>query len=566
MGTDKIEDAYFNPEWNEARHMMDELEKKICDIKQEIESPDDEDEDEDLEDLDKDKERSKPKVKCSKPLYVSDPNLPKGWTFYKNKEGKMFYRDAKQKFIKNRRNALFVMLSTECYTNEEILYIRDGLTDEGWSYSDDLPHGWMFKMYTHKIEGLDTHVLYLLSPNGVIYRSKKKIVRCARELKLSEEDLEKIQEFKSDEKGAAAGRTLKEPDESWIFDPACVPTGWRMKRYTFQSGATDKTEEVIHYLTPDNTIVRGKKHVHDWMMSHGCYNSEDFGLFHFNKVRRVGVGRPSAVNWSEWAQDKELPPDWLVRYGSYKYQRKVNYRSPMGKIFLSRFKVLRFLKSGKRDEPHTNKIKKLSASQGEEAVVKTVWEEWRNDDIPCLPKWQFSIGRKENKRKIRYKSPTGEVFQSRGPLIRYLHENGLKEKKKLQVLKKLLKTNQQKEFEDLRTNDRFIKNFTPDENYLLFLKMRYENQEDIPEYPDVMLPSGWKKKMINGVTYFKDPSENFVFNSRKLVVEHLRRSNFDLSLTFDVEGILEESGSESDLSESEESEESEEESEAEVQG
>ena len=163
-------------------------------------------------------------------------------------------------------------------------------------------------------------------------------------------------------------------------------------------------------------------------------------------------------------------------------------------------------------------------------------------------------------------TPLGEVFQSRGPLIRYLHENGLKEKKKLQVLKKLLKTNQQKEFEDLRTNDRFIKNFTPDENYLLFLKMRYENQEDIPEYPDMMLPSGWKKKLINGVTYFKDPSENFVFNSRKLVVEHLRRSNFDLSLTFDVEGILEESGSESDLSESEESEESEEESEAEVQG
>ena len=37
-----------------------------------------------------------------------------------------------------------------------------------------------------------------------------------------------------------------------------VPVGWKMKRYTYNSGATHKTEEVYHYLTPDNIIVRGK--------------------------------------------------------------------------------------------------------------------------------------------------------------------------------------------------------------------------------------------------------------------------------------------------------------------
>ena len=113
-----------------------------------------------------------------------------------------------------------------------------------------------------------------------------------------------------------------------------------------------------------------------------------------------------------------------------------------------------------------------------------------------------------------------------------------------------MKTNQFKPFEDLRTNDKFIKNFSPDWNYLLFLKIRYDNQEDVPEYPDRKLPHGWKKKLINGVEYFKDPSEKFVFNSRKLVVDHLRRTNFDLS-DDQLVTIMEESDSESDLSDTE---------------
>ena len=94
------------------------------------------------------------------------------------------------------------------------------------------------------------------------------------------------------------------------------------------------------------------------------------------------------------------------------------------------FKVLKFLKTGEKDSSPTHSYKKMLAlaSKGEGGMVKTVWDDWRDDDIPCLPGWRFSIGRKESQRKIRYKSPEGKVFHSRGPLIRYLHENGLKEK------------------------------------------------------------------------------------------------------------------------------------------
>ena len=553
MDSKDNEDWIDTPEAEELRRQMATLEEKITNFKQEIETQDGEDDDGSKEIMD---------GRWSKPVYITDPDLPAGWTFFRNREGSMFYRDGNGKFLKNRRNVLSEMYSTGSYTDKEVKYIRDGLVEEGWNYHDDLPAGWMFKQYTHKIEGVDTEVLYHLAPNGVIFRSKKKIIKSAKDLGLSKADLKKIQDFKCNEKSPGqTGRTLDAPDDSWFYDAACVPKGWKMKRYTYNSGATHKTEEVYHYLTPDNTIVRGKKQVHDWMLKHGCYNSEDFGLFHFNKRERGyggagngnGGGRPSIVNWSEWGQAKDLPPGWLVRYGTYKYQKKVQYKSPMEQIFLSRFKVVKFLKSGEKDNPpNPYSYRKMmeARGRGKDGEARTVWDDWRDDDIPCLPGWQFSIGRRNSQRKIRYKSPEGKVFQSRGPLIRYLHENGLKRKQQLITLKKLLKTNQSKQFEDLRTNDKFIKNFAPDWNYLLFLKIRYENQDDIAEYPDRKLPFGWKKKTINGVEYFKDPTEKFVFNSRKLVVEHLRSTNYDLS-DEDLVAIMEESDSESDLSDTE---------------
>ena len=345
-----------------------------------------------------------------------------------------------------------------------------------------------------------------------------------------------------------------------MTSPDCVPQGWRMKKYTFNSSSTKKIEEVYHYLTPDNLIVRGKKQVFDYLIRTKTYNAEDFNKFHFNKKENKPVtqARPSMVNWSEWEEAVDLPQGWRVRHGTYKYQKKVQYRSPQDQILLSRFKVLKFLRTGNPEEVKEKRGVRPRTSGGE-GEQKTTWDTWRDDDIPCLPAWQFSIGRQGLRRKIRYKSPDGQVFLSRGPLIRYLHENNLKGKQQLVTLKKLLKTNQGKHFEELRTNDKFIKNFEADWNYLLFLKMRYNNHE-VEETRDPKLPENWKIKKINGVEYFKDPTGSQVFNSRKLVVDFLRKHSYELS-DDDLLDILEDSATESELSDSETEEEAEEEEE-----
>ena len=368
---------------------------------------------------------------------------------------------------------------------------------------------------------------------------------------MSGEDLQKLLDFKPDD--FEESKVLENPDDNWVYDPDSVPVGWRMKKYTFNSSTTKKVEEVFHYLTPDNLIVRGKKQVFDYLTRTRTYTTEDYNKFHFNKAeKKPSPARPSMVNWSEWQPAADLPRGWTMRHGTYKYQKKVQYKSTQDQVFLSRFKVLRFLKSGVTESSEEKRRKTtLPRSQ------RTSWDDWRDDDIPCLPGWQFSIGRKSTRRKIRYRSPDGQVFLSRGPLIRYLHENNLKGRQQLVTLKKLLKTNQGKHFDELRTNDRFIKNFEADWNYLLFLKIRYANHE-VEETSDPKLPENWRIKNINGVDYFKDPTGVQVFNSRKLVVDFLRRTNFELS-DDDLLDILEDSGSESELSESETDESEEEE-------
>merc|ERR1711962_406091 len=129
--------------------------------------------------------------------------------------------------------------------------------------------------------------------------------------------------------------------------------------------------------------------------------------------------------------------------------------------------------------------------------------------------------------------PEGGVFVGRGALIRHLHANRL------------------------RKNDKFIKHIEVDENYLTFLKHRYENHHEVGEEEEPSLPKMWRKKKINGVDYFRDPSGKHIFNSRRLVVEFLRKTRYSLKEK-DLAGILEESSEESDLSDTDDESEREE--------
>jgi len=512
-------------------------------------------------------------AKTKKVTYKKDPQLPSGWRYYDNGRGAIFFRDSEGTRFSSRRRALAHMYKVGGFTKEAIYYIRDGLLDEGWFYHQDLPPSWMYKLYNHKIEGVNTDILYILSPGGTIFRSKIKIKRQARELGLTDNDLKLILDFKNE---VFEPKKVDDPDSDWIYDEDFVPEGWRMKRYSYNSGVTKKKEEVFHYLTPDNMVLRGRKQVYDHMVKSGTFDLGEFKKFHFNRKRSMksrskeaGIRRRNPVDWTEWEEAEDLDEGWKSRYCYYRKQRKVQYKAPNGKKFQSKVLAIKYITSGdcELEKALTVKTRRVARMKEDEEGCgirhrgtftndgkyhPTVWGEWKSDEIPCLSGWQFSIGRRGSKRIIRYKSPKGDVFKSRGPLLRYLHNNGLKSKDQLAILKKQLKTNQGLHVNELLKNDKFIKNFDADLNYLEFLKNRYESDtyRDYPEVVDPKLPEGWLKKVINGVDYFKDPTGHHVFNSRKLVIDHLRRNYYDLTYEY-LQSILNDSDSDSDLTDSE---------------
>jgi len=514
--------------------------------------------------------------------YTCDDKLPVGWKYYDSGKKSTYFKNEKGKIFNSRRKALSYMYKKGGYSKDEIYHIRDGLLYEDWSYHDELPPGWMHKQYIHKIEGLDTNILYLLSPSGDIYRSKIKIKRNAKELDLSERDLQQLLNFKTEE--SAEPKKIENPDDDWYYDENCVPSGWLMKKYCYNSKS--KVEEVFHYLSPDHFVLRGRRQVHDYMMRNDSFNQEDFEKFHFckNNVKPKYVEEPKKIKsriWTQWSNLEGFPSGWKFRQlkETNPLGEVVQFKAPCGKMFTSRTSAMNYLNSSKGDNNQYKVFSPPVVSRSDENSdlritlkkvhskrnssnnsIETVWDEWRSDEIPCLMGWLFSIGRKGSKRKIRYKSPTGEIFKSRGPLLRYLLKNGLKTKSQLATLKRLLKINQGMPFGQLRKNDKFIKKFDVDSNYLEFIKIRYENEshQHIPEEVDPKLPPGWKKKVINGVDYFKNPTGKFVFNSRRLVVDHLRKQCFELS-DDQLLSILEDSESESDLSEEESTEDTDEE-------
>ena len=415
-----------------------------------------------------------------------------------------------------------------------------------------------------------------------------KIKKEAEELKLSSRDLKLLLDFKPDNNEEP--RKIEDPDSDWVCDEHC-PTGWRRKRYCYKSGLTKKIEQVFHYLSPhpDNYVLRGKKQVYEYMKKSGTFNTEDFKIFHFNTpkatkdIKERLSQRRNKLDWGGWSDcQEELGPGWMSRQCLYKNQKKVQYKAPSGKKFQSRILAVKYIKAeagGTLDsdmELTLRSRRRVKSGQAQEAKKKpkqneellseesekcgeseVVWEGWREDEIPSLLGWQFSIGRLAATKVIKYKSPSGEVFSSRGSLLRYLKVNKLKNKEQLATLKKKLKTYQGLPFSDLLKNDKFIKNFEPDTNYLEFLRVRYlnESHSHIEEEIDDNLPADWRKKNINGVEYFRDPSGLHVFNSRKLVVDHLRKNDIELSRE-QLQRILNESESESDLTDSEDGKES----------
>ena len=94
---------------------------------------------------------------------------------------------------------------------------------------------------------------------------------------------------------------------------------------------------------------------------------------------------------------------------------------------------------------------------------------WKNCDYHSLDNWKFRLSTEG--QRFEYKSPDGEVFDSRGSVLRVLIKQGRTSYSELMMLKKLLKNNDNKI--NLKENDRFIRTLPVNQNFFIFIKTRY---------------------------------------------------------------------------------------------
>ena len=117
------------------------------------------------------------------------------------------------------------------------------------------------------------------------------------------------------------------------------------------------------------------------------------------------------------------------------------------------------------------KFTMLKSKPVKSKILQSVMEErvWKNCDYHSLDNWKFRLSTEG--QRFEYKSPDGEVFNSRGSLLRVLIKQGRTSYSELMMLKKLLKNNDNKI--NLRENDRFIRTLPVNQNFLIFIKTRY---------------------------------------------------------------------------------------------
>ena len=132
-------------------------------------------------------------------------------------------------------------------------------------------------------------------------------------------------------------------------------------------------------------------------------------------------------------EDPTVPPGWgskLVRNGDNRNSLRKVFRSPCGKMFLTRKTALEFMMKGGFSEDDVEKMRSnmQSVSTSTSKVGSQDWHQYTTND-PTVPKgWSsklLSNGSSKAPKKI-YRSPQGHVFPSRKKALEFMLDNSEK--------------------------------------------------------------------------------------------------------------------------------------------
>ena len=290
--------------------------------------------------------------KAKEPIWKTEDKMPNGWMVNYQGERKFIKGPSTRVFAGKRVALQFMMKNT--FSEDDIQAMKNSMEDDGWQTSEDLPHGWIFKL-DRSYRSKDLPRPLFLSSEGEVFRSVLAAIKSMESSeKYNEQNIETLNNFMI--KTVAKCRRLwvkknenvqknnyEEDTQNMSVDneaasnsALCLPEGWK----TIKSGYHD------YVISPE-----GDK-----------FNSSRMALIEM--VRR-GISEDEVVtmrqSMREWTSHEHLPKGWMYKVVHKKREEK---REGIECMFLT--------ETGEWIRGGTRAVQKLEKESCDEDVIENL--------------------------------------------------------------------------------------------------------------------------------------------------------------------------------------------------
>ena len=384
-------------------------------------------------------------------------NLPPGWK--KGGESGKRLLDPKGKFFQSRSIALRFMLKNN-YNKGDIETMRNGLSEEGWEFSDDLPKHWMLKPRTKgKLSFIN------LANFNVIWSKRELMI----ELREEGQCEEMIRRFSNESQSNLPTILSKEINSrrQWKTDPS-EPPDWKVD--IEERGPRRNIQKL--FLSPSGYEFRNRIHVlKDMVENKSFYTTREITWMKENLLR------------DGWSTSFNLPDGWYFKYQSSNW----TFLNHTFEKFKCISEASNHMAKNGYSEEDIKKLKEIKDYHDWRAEPKNDDSTWK--EHPSLP---ATLSSWNSSPYINLENEKTELILPLRWKIRFSLDG-----------KTIIINEDNKEFHNRQTAISFMiqENYPPSDIFKLWNTLHLEGWLDDPDN----LPTGWKKKSSDDGDHFLSP-------------------------------------------------------------
>ena len=339
--------------------------------------------------------------------WKENETVPSGWkvrTSTGNSEREYILRPDGQQYM-SRINALQHLIK-QGYNDADIFAMKTKLCYEGWTTSEYLPSGWLYKIicegYTKDNKWYNT-ISYFSSEDELLESMKHVQEHMEKHPRYDDNDIENTKIFLETQKSQEKKHNWEEGDET-------IPKNWKMR-------ISETENKWQFFLSPEGKQYRSR-----------FVAIQDMAKRSFYSVKHIDEMRELMIKHEQWQRSEYLPRDWIFKINwegtltSGKYSDNLYYMSRECVVFGSNITAVDYMKESpfytEEDEARCKEFSKRRNQETQEMRF-----EWLEGDHTLPKGWKM---RKSGEREYIL-SPVGIQYMSRVVSLTDMVKRGCRE-------------------------------------------------------------------------------------------------------------------------------------------